>query len=45
VAQQDVTELNKFAGGSEIREKKRVRQSAAHKKGLPQEAMEIETER
>ncbi len=43
VAQQDVTKLNNFAGESERgRGKIRVRQSTAHKKGLPQEAMEIE---
>ncbi|HBX4630125.1 TPA: hypothetical protein MH279_09145 [Klebsiella pneumoniae] len=43
MAPQDVTKLNNFAGESERgRGKIRVRQSTAHKKGLPQEAMEIE---
>ncbi|BAS33674.1 hypothetical protein KPYH43_c0814 [Klebsiella pneumoniae] len=40
MAQQDVTELNKFAEGKvKYGRKSRVQQSAAHKKSLPQEAM------
>lgn len=41
-----MTELNKFARGEvKYARKSRVRQSAAHKKGLPQEAMEIDMQR